>query len=75
MTSLVEGTRRTLVGTLGLVEGVKVRVVESLQRADSLVRVEGDQALQEVDFELVKCGGVLAHGDAAELRKRRLEVL
>jgi len=49
--------------------------VQRLKRTNSLVRVKSNQTAKQVDFELVKRGCMLSHGDATELGESRLEIL
>ena len=63
-----------LEGQLRAVQSVEVRVKQSHLGADSLVRVEGCHALQQIDLQLVQRWRVCLHGDASELREARFKV-
>lgn len=52
-----------------LVHVVEIGVVQSLQGRYSFVRVQSDQACQQVHLELVKGWSVLLHRHALELWK------
>lgn len=50
-------------------------MVQRLQSTNTLVRVEGYEAVEEVDFQLIEGWGVFSHGDSSELGEGRFEVL
>lgn len=63
-----------LEGQLRAVQSVEVRVKQSHLGANSLVRVEGCHALEQIDLQLVQRWRVCLHGDASELREARFKV-
>lgn len=50
-------------------------MVQRLQSANTLVRIQSHEAVEQVDFQLIEGGGVFSHRDSSELGESRFEVL
>lgn len=50
-------------------------MVQSLQSANTLVRVQSHEAVEQVDFQLIEGWGMFSHRDSSELGESSFEVL